>query len=43
LPDDFYDMYSVARDAAGSGDMKEIAAAMRREFPGHVTDGVHTH
>ncbi|SDK79458.1 hypothetical protein SAMN04487913_103204 [Arthrobacter sp. ok362] len=43
LPDDFYDMYSVARDAAGSGDMKDIAAAMRREFPGHVTDGVHTH
>ncbi|MFS0718857.1 hypothetical protein ABC337_04990 [Arthrobacter sp. 1P04PC] len=43
LPDDFYDMYSVARDSAGSGDMKEIAAAFRREFPNRVTDGVHTH
>lgn len=43
LPDDFYDMYQIARDAAGSGDMKEIAAAMRREFPDFVNDGVHTH
>lgn len=43
LPDDFYDMYSVARDAAGSGDMRDISAAMRREFPDAVNDGVHTH
>jgi hypothetical protein len=43
LPDDYYDMYQVARDSAGSGDMKEIAAAMRREFPDFVTDGVHAH
>lgn len=43
LPDDFYDMYQIARDSAGSGDMKEIAAAMRREFPDFVNDGVHTH
>lgn len=43
LPDDYYEMYQISRDSAGSGDMREIAAAMRREFPGHVTDGVHTH
>lgn len=43
LPGDFYDMYTIARDAAGSGDMKDIAAAMRREFPDVVTDGAHTH
>jgi hypothetical protein len=43
LPDNYYDMYQISRDAAGSGDIKDIAAAMRREFPGHVTDGVHTH
>lgn len=43
LPDDYYDMYMIARDSAGSGDMKEIAAAMRREFPDFVTDGVRTH
>lgn len=43
LPDDFYDMYQIARDAAGSGDMRDIAAAMRREFPDFVNDGVHTH
>lgn len=43
LPDDYYDMYMIARDSAGSGDMKEIAAAMRREFPDFVTDGVHIH
>lgn len=43
LPDNYYDMYQISRDSAGSGDIKDIAAAMRREFPGHVTDGVHTH
>jgi hypothetical protein len=43
LPDDYYDMYQIARDAAGSGDMKDIAAALRREFPDMVNDGVHTH
>lgn len=43
LPSDYYDMYQVARDAAGSGDMRDIAAAMRREFPDAVNDGAHTH
>lgn len=43
LPDDYYDMYTIARDSAGSGDMKDIAAAMRREFPDAVNDGAHTH
>lgn len=43
LPDDYYDMYTIARDSAGSGDMREIAAAMRREFPDAVNDGIHTH
>ncbi|WP_284763398.1 hypothetical protein [Arthrobacter sp. efr-133-R2A-63] len=43
LPDNFYDMYQIARDAAGSGQMKDITAALRREFPDHVNDGVHVH
>ena len=60
LPDDFYDMYSIARDKSGSDpdvqkfmdsldpsdknkQLKGVVFAMRREFPGHVTDGVHTH
>lgn len=43
LPDDFYDKYQQAREAAGSGDIKDIAASMRREFPDLVKDGVHTH
>lgn len=45
LPDDYYDMYRAAREAAGSGDMKDIAAALRREFPDAVNDGIfaHTH
>jgi hypothetical protein len=43
LPNDYYDMYMIARDSAGSGDIKDIAAALRREFPDFVTDGVHTH
>lgn len=43
LPDEFYDMYQIARDAAGSGDIADIAAAMRREFPDVVNDGVHSH
>lgn len=42
-PDELYDLYSASRDAAGSGDIKDIAAAMRREFPDRVTDAVHTH
>lgn len=42
-PDDLYDLYSTARDAAGSGDIKDIAAAMRREFPDRVNDAVHDH
>lgn len=45
LPDDYYDMYRAAREAAGSGHMKDIAAALRREFPDAVNDGIfaHTH
>lgn len=60
LPDDFYDMYSVARDKTGSDpdvqafmdsldpndknrQIKGIAFAMRREFPGSLKDGVHAH
>lgn len=42
-PNELYDVYSTARDAAGSDDIKDIAAAMRREFPDRVTDAVHTH
>ena len=42
-PDELYDLYSAARDAAGSGDIKDIAAAMRREFPDRVSDAVHDH
>ena len=43
LPDDYYAKYQHARQSAQSGDMKDIAAAMRREFPDLVNDGVHTH
>ena len=40
--EEMYRMYEVARDEAGSGDLKDIAAAMRRTFPDVVRDGVHT-
>jgi hypothetical protein len=43
LPDEFYEMYTTARDEAGSGQLGDIAASMRRLYPEHVTDGVHTH
>lgn len=60
LPDNFYDMYSVAQDRARSDpevqafmdsldpndknrQVKGIVFALRREFPDHVTDGVHSH
>lgn len=43
LPDEFYEMYTTARDEAGSGQIEDIAASMRRLYPGHVTDGVHVH
>lgn len=43
LPDTYYDMYLEARKASGSGDMKDIAAALRRKFPDAVNDGIHTH
>jgi len=39
-PDDLYDLYSASRDAAGSGDIRDITAAMRREFPDRVRDSV---
>jgi hypothetical protein len=60
LPDDYYDMYSIARDKTRSDpevrafmdsldpndknrELKGIAFAMRREFPGSLKDGVHAH
>ncbi|TLM87216.1 hypothetical protein [Pseudarthrobacter sp. NamE5] len=43
LPDDYLAKYEAARDAAGSTQIKAVAAAMRREFPDLVRDGVHTH
>lgn len=39
-PDGMYDMYLAARQSAGSGDQKVIAAEMRRMFPESFTDGV---
>ena len=39
-PTDLYDLYSASRDAAGSGDIRDITAAMRREFPDRVRDSV---
>jgi hypothetical protein len=39
-PDRLYDQYLRAREAAGSGDPKDIAAYMRRMFPDDFTDGV---
>ena len=42
-PESLYDTYQAARDAAGSGDIKDIAAAMRREFPDLVNDAAHDH
>lgn len=41
-PDEYYRMYEVARDEAGSGDIKDIAAAFRRTFPTYVNDAVLT-
>lgn len=43
LPDDYYSMYQAARRESGSGDIKDISAAMRRLYPDAVKDGVHTH
>lgn len=43
LPDDYLEMYKEARKQSGSGDPKDIAAAMRRLYPDALTDGVHTH
>ena len=42
-PGSMYEMYKDARNEAGSGDVKDIAASMRRMFPDSLTDGVHTH
>lgn len=39
-PDLLYGQYMAAREAAESGDPKEIAAYMRRMFPESFTDGV---
>lgn len=43
LPSEYYEMYTTARDEAGSGNMGEIATSMRRLFPNFVNDGVHSH
>lgn len=42
-PDALYDVYLKAREQAGSGDLKNIAAEMRRLEPDLFTDGVHKH
>lgn len=41
-PDEMYGQYMSAREQAGSGNQKDIAAAMRRMFPESFTDGVIT-
>lgn len=43
LPDNYYSMYQAARKESGSGDIKDISAALRRLYPDAVNDGVHTH
>lgn len=40
LPNDYYDMYQIARDEAASGKIGDIATAMRNKFPSAVRDGV---
>lgn len=42
-PDAMFARYQAARQASGSSDPKDIAAAMRRMNPDQYTDGVHTH
>lgn len=43
LPDDYYAKYQAARQEAGSSDIKDLSAAMRRLYPDELNDGVHTH
>lgn len=43
LPENAYEMYQTARDESGSGDIRDIAASMRRLYPDYLTDGVHAH
>lgn len=42
VPEEFLAMYFTARGKADSGDLSDILAAFRREFPDVVTDGVHS-
>lgn len=42
-PAGLYEMYEAAREAAGSGDLRDITEAMRRIFPDAVTDGITDH
>jgi hypothetical protein len=42
-PDGLYGLYTSARNGAGSDDIKDIAAEMRRQNPDLVTDAVHEH
>lgn len=39
-PEEMYGQYMTAREAAGSGNQRDIAAAMRRLYPESFTDGV---
>jgi len=42
-PDGMYRMYQEARESAGSAEMEDIAASMRRLYPDVVKDGAHEH
>ena len=41
--EEYMALYESARDEAGSGDLKDIVAAARRQNPDMFTDGVHEH
>lgn len=43
LPDDYLHVYEESLKKADSPDIKDVTAAMRREFPDLVKDGIHTH
>lgn len=42
-PHEAFRMYDTAREASGSGDIKDIAAKMREIYADHLTDGHVTH
>lgn len=41
-PDELYDLYSAAREMAGTSNASDVVAAMRRLDPDRFTDGVHS-